>query len=425
MVALNTARRDRRSKVVAAIAALCLLLGTLPGVGLAKTGDEEKKERKNYTVTPPVYKRLNAAQELMAEDDYAGATQQLDALSKKKKLNPHERALMWQIYAYVQSNQEDYAGAIKSFEKCLAVDALPPSTASSVRYNLGQLYMAEERFADASKTLELWLSQANNPAPSAYYLIAIAKTQQELFKEALPYAEHAIQNSRKPNEAWLQLALSLHFELEQRKEVARILEVLVSHFPKKNYWKQLASAYAMLGKEKRSLAVLELAYRQGFLTSESELENLAHMYLYHEVPYKAGMLVERALEEKKIPNDQQSWELLADSWLHAREFDRALEPLERAASLSEDGEVYVKLAQLHLQQQKWSKARSALEAALAKGDLDDPGGAHILVGVTNVNEKRFQDAKRAFAEAKKYEKNRKAADNWLKHVEREIAQESG
>ncbi|MBW2271637.1 MAG: tetratricopeptide repeat protein [Deltaproteobacteria bacterium] len=400
---------------------LCLLLGLLPGVaGAAEKGEDKQKTKKNYTVSPPVFKRLDAAQQLLAEDDYAGALAQLDALGKKK-LNPHEQALMWQIYGYTQSSQERYGEAIKSFEKCIAEDALPASTEATIRYNLGQLYMAEERFEDASKILETWLAGAENPAPSAYYLIAIAYTQQDRYEKALSFVEQALAKAKVPNESWLQLALSLYFQLERWTEVAETLEVLVTHFPKASYWKQLTSAYASLGKERKSLAALELAYAQGFLVKESELENLAHMYLYHEVPYKAARVVEKALEEKRIPEDEQSWELLANSWLHAREYERALDPLERAASLSEDGDVYIKLAQLHLQQQRWSAARKALEAALAKGELEDPGGALILAGITSLNEKRYAEAKRSFTKAKKYEKNRKAASDWLEHVEREIA----
>jgi tetratricopeptide (TPR) repeat protein len=415
--------RNPRSRAGALLALLCLLLGALAGVAGAAE-EEEGEKKKNYTVSPAVFKRLDAAQTFLSEDNYGGAIEQLDAL-RKKKLNPHERALMWQVYGYTQSSEEKYGEAITSFEKCLAEDALPDSTAATIRYNLGQLYMAEERFEDASKILEAWLARAENPAPDAYYLLAIAYTQQDLYQKALSYVERAVAKAKAPNESWLQLALSLYFQLERWPEVASTLEVLVTHFPKKSYWKQLASAYASLGKERKSLAALEIAYRQGFLTKESELENLAHMYLYHEVPYKAARVVEKALEEKQIPDDQQSWELLADSWLHARDYERALEPLERAASLADDGDVYIKLAQLHLQQQRWSAARKALEAAIAKGDLEDPGGAHILVGVSNVNEKRYSEARRAFTKAREFEKNRKAADNWLKHVEREISQNQG
>lgn len=405
--------------------ALALLLGA--GIGLfaapAMGGEkgEEKKERKNLAAGEWAFKRLSEAHEALAEEKYGEARRLLDQMSNRKGLNDHEKALMWQTYAYVQSAQEQYAQAVASFEKCLALDALPEAAALDTQYNLGQLYMSVGRYKDAVRVLEDWLGQVENPSANAYYLVAMAYVQLEDAKSALPYAKKAVERSKSPNESRLQLLLALEFELKHYKQAAEALEVLVTHFPKKSYFLQLAAIYGELGLSKRALSTLELVYAQGLLDRESELLSLAQSYLYHGIPYQAAQVLAKGLADGIIADDAKHWELLGDSWLHAREYDAALEPLQRAAALSGDGNLFVRIAQVHLERDEPKQALEALQKGLSKGGLDNPGNAYLLLGITLTDTRRFADARDAFAKAGKYEKTRKAARDWLGHVERQEA----
>jgi tetratricopeptide (TPR) repeat protein len=407
---------------------LRLALALLLGVGLAlapapeahaKESKEEKRE--NFAAGEWAFKKLSAAHEALAEEKYGEARGLLDQMAKRKGLNKHEQALMWQTYGYIESSQEQYEQAVASFEKCLALDALPESAALGTQYNLGQLYMQVERFEDAVKTLEDWIRQVENPAASAHFLLAMANAQLEDWKAALPYARQAVELAKKPNESYLQLLLALEFELKNKKRVASVLEVLIAHFPKKNYFMQLSGAYGELGQDKRVLATLELAYLQGMLDRESELLNFAQAYLYHEIPYRAAQVLEKGLADGIISEDSENWELLGNSWLHAREFDAALEPLRRAAALSGEGNLYVRIGQVHVERDESKQALAALEKGIAKGGLDNPGNAYLLLGITHTGAKRFGAARDAFAKAGNYEKSRKAARGWIKHVEHQEA----
>ncbi|MBW1683524.1 MAG: hypothetical protein JRS35_00525 [Deltaproteobacteria bacterium] len=412
----------------AARLALALLLGA--GIGLSAappvSADEVKekakeKERRNLAAGEWAFKKLSAAHEALAEEKYDEARALMEQMSKRKSLNDHEKALMWQTYAYIQSGREQYAQAVESFEKCLALDALPETAELGTQYNLGQLYMSVERYKDAVRVLEDWLGRVENPSANAYYLVSMAHVQLEDARSALPYAKKAVELSKKPNESRLQLLLALEFELKHYKQVADVLEVLVTHFPKKSYFLQLAMVYGELGREKRSLSAFELAYVQGLLDRESELLNLAQSYLYHDIPYRAAQVLAKGLADGIIAEDAEHWELLGDSWLHAREYDEALEPLQRAAALSDDGNLLVRVAQVHLERDEPKEALEALEKGLSKGNLDNPGNAYLLLGITLTDTRRFSAARDAFAKAGKYEKSRKAARNWMGHIERQEA----
>jgi len=132
-------------------------------------------------------------------------------------------------------------------------------------------------------------------------------------------------------------------------------------------------------------------------------------------------VLEKGLAEKIIEDDAEHWELLGDSWLHAREYDEALEPLQRAAKLSEDGNLYVRIAQVHMERDESREALAALEKGLSKGNLDNPGNAYLLLGITHTSAKRYAAARKALAKAGKYEKSRKAARDWMKHLEHQEA----
>jgi tetratricopeptide (TPR) repeat protein len=378
---------------------------------------KEKRKRSQHAVGEWAYKKLSESHELLADEKWAEALALMNEMSQRKRLNPHEQALMWQTYAYIQSSQQKYKQATESFEKCLALDALPEAAALNTQYNLGQLYMSIERYDTAAKTLEDWLSKVENPAGSAYYLLAMAHVQNEDFARALPHARSAVARAKEPVESWLQLLLSLEFELKHYRKVADILEVLVTHFPSKTYYLQLSAIYNELDREKRSLAVLELAYVQDLLDRESELLNLAQLYLFHDVPYRAAHVLEKGLGEKRIDDEADNWELLGNAWLQAREYDRVIAPLGRAAKLSEDGDIYLRLAQVHMERDEFSEALAALENAFAKGGLEEPGRAYLLLGITHSGAKRYSSARKAFNQAQKYEKSRKEARQWIGHVE--------
>jgi predicted Zn-dependent protease len=380
-----------------------------------------KKERQNFAAGEWAFKKLSAAHEALAVENFVEATAILNEMAARKGLNKHEQALMWQTFAYVQSSQGEYKAAVKSFEQCIALEAMPEAALLSTQYNLGQLYMSVGRFKDAVTTLEDWLGKVENPAGSAYYLVAMAHVQLQNAKAGLPYARKAVQLAKSPKESWLQLLLALEFELKHYAEVAKVLEVLIEHFPKKSYFLQLSAAYAELGRDERVLSTLELAYMQGLLDRESELLNLAQAYLYREVPFRAAEVLEKGLADKVISEDADNWKLLGDSWLHAREYDKAIAPLASAAALSDDGNLFVRIGQVHLERDETGKARASLEKGIAKGGLDDPGNAYLLLGITHADAKRFDDARKAFTAAGKYEKNRSAAQNWLKHVDRQEA----
>jgi len=407
-------------RMLALLCAAFFVLGAGGSFGADEPRDKPKPQTKKVkSVGQWAYKRLNAAHEALAEEKYGEAISELADMKGNSKLNEHEKALMWQTYGYVYSAQGKYQQSIDAFEKCLALGGLPEVAQLNTLYNLAQLYVVREKYAQAAASFEKWFSQAPDPPAEAHYMYAIPLLQTGRKKEALTQAEQALQKAKVPKEPWLQLALSLYFENQRYRDAARILEILVTRFPKKQYWMQLSAVYSELNEHKKALGALEMAYLQGMLTDDRELTNLAQLYLFNEVPYKAARVLEKGMADGTIKASAETWEMLANAWLNAREREKALRPLEKAAAMSSKGQLYMRLAQVQIDREQWGAARGSLHKALAKGGLPDRGAAQFLLGIAAVSDSQWEDAQKAFEAAAEYDDRKQASHEWLAHIAQE------
>ena len=401
------------------IALVALLVVAFAGVADAKKKEEKKK--KQMTMTPAVAKKLTVAQEAIAEEQIALAIEALTPLEKKAdkgRLSDHERAQVYRFLSIIAVSQERYEDSLAYMQKALDQDALPETTTLGMMYNVAQIYLAIEKYPEAVKALKRWFRATDSRTSQAYYLLSIAYYQQSLYDKALRPAKKAVKIADKPNQAWLQLLVALYLQEERYAEAAPHVEVLVSNFPKKAYYTQLAAIYNQLGEEQKALAVNQLAYEQGFLTEDRELRRLGEMFLYHGLPYRAAQVLGKAMEEGRVEADADSLELLANSWLLAREPDRAVEPLTQAAELAEKGNIYVRLGQVYFEADDFEPAAEAIAKGLARG-VDKEGDAHLLLGITYYNQNKLKSARRAFRDARNFEKSRDPADQWIQMLDRD------
>jgi tetratricopeptide (TPR) repeat protein len=363
--------------------------------------------------------RLSEALELLQAEQYDEAAATLGKL-RLRSLNSLERAKYHRISAFVAYGRDDIASARDHLEKVLEQNALPPEDQAGVRYQIAQLYLSDENWSEVVANLKLWFEMVDNPNSSAYYLLAIAHYQLEDLDAALSPAQTAVDIADVPKEGWIQLLLALRLTRKEYAEAAPLLEQLIELYPKKTYWIQLSTVHGALGNYDEALVPLQLAYTQGLLNKEAELRRLAELLLFLDLPYRAARVVERGVDEKLIAPAADNYELLSNSWIAAREYEKAVEPLGRAAKLAANGDLYVRLAQVHIQREKWSEAADVLRLALDKGGLANAGDAQLLMGIAYYSQKRPQQALAWFARASEHEATQEEAENWLKHINREL-----
>ena len=384
---------------------------------LLQLGKKRGKLRMTSPETPRFKRYLRAASKKMEDSDYPGAKDLLERLNVGR-LNKVELGNYYRLLGFLTYQLGDAPGALSYFRKAVDEESLPLRDQVNLMFSIVQLEAATENWPGVISSMDEW-ARFTPPSPLSFYLRAIAHYQMDQPELALENVEMAVFLEPEPPESWLQLLAALYVMKEDYLSVTPILEELVVRFPKKTYWVQLSLIYGASEDYDGSLSVQQLAFLQGFLTEDRELRRLARSYVFAGLPYEAASLLDAGLSDEKIEPSPKVYELLANSWIQAREFDRSMKPLEKAAALSDDGNLYLRLGQVYMAREDWSNAAKYFKQAVAKSGLKAPGSADLLLGIVYYNEDDTGEALRWFRRAKKYETTRKTANDWMDHIAKE------
>lgn len=405
--------RNPMYKLLGALTVCLILAGVPDQMAYAQKAKGEEKKREAPVVDERTGKKLNEAIEFLNNEQFDAAKRALADL-KLDALSPYERSRVEQILASVEHSQGNYDKARSHFQAAIASGGLNEQELKETRYFIAQLYIAEERWKEGAAALEDWFRTTDKPNSAAYYLLAIAYYQMGDYVKATAPAQKAVELAEKPQESLLQLLMSLYMEREQFTAAIPLLEQLINLVPqKKTYWLTLSSIYGDKEDYANSLVMMEAPYNGGLLTESAEFHRLADLLMVNEIPYRAAQVLMKAAREKKVVEDQKYFEKLANCWIAAREFDEAIGPLRRAAEMAKNGDLYVRLGEVHVQRDSWEEAGAAFQNALNKGGLKDPGFATLMLGTALYNQKKYNEAMSWFQRARSSEKYRKSADGYM------------
>ncbi len=397
---------------------LCLLAGTSAQVHAQRAQGNDKKEQSSGSIGQYTAKVLQEAIQALNMNDYKGAKAKLDSL-KLDRLSPYELSRVEEIYAQISNGQGDTEGTRQHLQKALDAGGLNMQEAQQIRYNIASLYIVDGKYKEGAAALENWFKTAQMPNSAAYYLLAVAYYQQNpKDNRAFNAAKKCVELMEEPNTGWMELLLAMYVDREDFKDAIPLVQRMIAAEPKnKNYWINLSSYYQATNDYDSALAALQTAYNGGFLTQESEYRRLAQMAAYNNVPYRCAQILEKAIADKTLKPTSQDYSTLSNCYISAREFDKSVPPLEKAASLSDKGDLYLRLAQVHMQNKDWQEAADAVKKALDKGKLDDPENAQLLMGIALYGQDKFKEAKPYFERATRSAKSRKAAQSYLQAIE--------
>ncbi|SMF20589.1 tetratricopeptide repeat protein [Pseudobacteriovorax antillogorgiicola] len=408
---------------------MALQLFAVPSLATGKTVQEVVNRKpqtieggRSGTIRERSLKRLTKAQQLMSTEKYDAALEILQGLEKSLSGNKFGLAQVYQTSGYVYAQSDRFAKASEYFRKTIELNSLPKTPTLNTMYSLAQVLVAEERYIDAVPYIQDYLFNKEPQRAEAFFFYGQVLAQLKQMRMAAVQVEKALKLTDSPKESWLRLLVALYFEQKLYSKAAVILEKLVNIKPDKNqYWKQLSSVYIAMNQDSKALAVLEVAYKNKVLTEEKDLLQLIRLSLFEGVPYKAGVYLQKALDDGAVAKTSKHFELLAESWIQAQEVDRALTALDKAAPLSSDGKLYVRQGQLYLEKEKWKESIAALKKGIEKGGLKKEGLAYVALGIAHYNSGATQSAIESFRKAKAFPKFKKQAAEWINHVNTEVA----
>jgi len=425
MVANPTSADSKRILwLVAVISVFLSVFLTSPAIAQSDDKDE-RKTKQTVAMSQQMYEALLEIQELVEADEFSSAQNKINELQgKKKKMSPYEAAQIWNISGYNYYLQEKYPDAIRSYENVLKQPELPEALQQSTLKTLAQLHFTVEDFQKALDTIKRLMAVVSEPAADIFMLEGQAYFSMGQYEQAIDPIKTAIDmyrdQGRVPRENWLLLLRVCYWELKDFPNMLIVLEELIEAYPKDSYILTLAGVYSELGDTKKQLALTEALYEKGYIDGKTHAVNLANLYLLHGIPYKAAKVLEKELAAKTIQSDVRNLRLLSQAWYSAREDKKAIPPLLLAAKASDDGELFIRLAQSYINLEQWSEAADAAKKGLAMGGIKRMDTANIMYGMALFNQKKLEQARRVFQAAGKDKRSQRAAQQWIKYVDSEI-----
>jgi len=410
------------------------MVSVAPAPAFAQNAACKDDSGPSRTLDPSTAKVLLAVYEQMQAEQYNEALAGLNQLisSRGAKMKPFDKATTYELRGSVKASLEDYAGAQRDFKAALDTNALPVARNNQLRYFVAQLSFQVEDYAGAIRGLNEWIRLAQQCGVSvdtnAYYLLAAAYTQVSPpnYRAALGPAEKAVAGATEPRKGYYDLLNLVYSELGDNAKRTPLLEKMVNFWPgNKSYWTQLSGAYSTMGKDRDAFSVLEVAYRAGLLTRESELLTLVQYYSFFENPYRGAVMLNREMDAGTIKRNQKNLVLLSQLWSQAREHKKAIPVLRAAAGQADTGVLYYRLGQVLLADEQYKASARALERALNRGGMKrkDTGDAWLLLGTARFSQAGPEDtaiwstARKAFVNAQRYEGSRARASSWITYID--------
>jgi tetratricopeptide (TPR) repeat protein len=413
------------------------LLALVVATGILAADLAAAKDKKDKPVPPPTkqtqviraetYKGMEAAQKAFEAKDYAGALAALDTLkAKQEKLNDYERATLYNLYAAVYYGQDKPKQAINAYIEVLKQPNLVEGLRDSSLYAMAQLYFIEEDYPKAIQVVQKWLSVVAEPSPEGYALLAQAYYQTQKYPEAEKALVTSLKISKErgqvAKEAALALLRAIYYERKEYAKAAKVLEILVSGYPHKaTYWQQLAGMRGLMDQQREQLTLMHAAYRARLLTSETDLLNLARLYMVQDAPNASVRLLKKGFKDKAIKLNAETLQLFAQALAMAKEFEQQIPVLKKLAELTGEAKHYVYLGQAYNETGDWENAAGAFRDALHAKNLDKPADTQMQLGTALFNANKFAAAREHFVAASQAESLTQAAGNWIKFVDQEIA----
>jgi tetratricopeptide (TPR) repeat protein len=388
-----------------------------------KDKGKSRKTKETVAMSQQVYEKLTKVQELVENQDYATAQKLINDMTERK-LSDYERAQVFNLSAYSYYLQERYPEAIKAYDEVLKQPDLPEALMMSTLKTKAQLQFTQEDYEGALITIRQLMASIEEPSADVYMLEGQALFQLARYVEALVPIKTAVDMFRdqghKPKENWLLLLRVIYFEMKDYDNMTDVVLELIAYYPKDTYILTLAGIYSELGDTKKQLVLTEVLYEKGFLHGSSHATNLANLYLLHGLPYKAATILQKEIDAKVVDANERNLRLLSQAWYQAREDQKAIPPLRAAAEMSDDGELYIRLAQSHINLEQWKSAATAAQKGLKLGGLKRNDQANIMLGMALFNQKRLEQARRAFQRASQDNRSKRTAVQWIAYVDSEI-----
>jgi tetratricopeptide (TPR) repeat protein len=376
--------------------------------------------RQSETLTRRVYERIEEVMALREVEDYAGARKILDeirAMNDRGQLNNREQFTMWQFYASLDQGEENYRGAVENYRKVLDVPELPPDMLSQTWMMVGSLLYAVEEYQEAIDAFITYNSIALEPNADVYLRMATAYYQLEQYQTALDPLRQNMElvraSGREIPQSTYSLLRALYIILEDFPSARQTVREMIVLYNEADDWGYLATIEAQLENFQAQAHTLYVADAGGYLDTENQLLNLATQLYNNDNPYGCAEVFVKGFESEVIKEDEDNLAFTATCYQIAREDAKAVPYLERAAEMSDEGELYARLGRVLMTLNEFERATEAFVEALRKGEVNRPDQLYLQQARAYMELNRYDEGIQAARNAGRDERSSDTARTWV------------
>jgi len=371
-------------------------------------------------LSPRTYNQLQDFQKTIdsnqEQDSLIELRGEVDAFLKDYKDNDLALGLALQIRAQINAKLEQPDQALLDIERAYKLKNLDDGTRRQLSISLAYLYFGVERFDDSIQVALGYLAGTDQPSPTLLALLANAYFAKEDYKSGTPYIERACELSEKPNAAWLSNALGGNYRIGRLDRALLFANLLVLNFPEnQRYWEQRSGLYQAAEQFSDAASSGYLSLLQRHLVEDTDFYNLAVLLANEGVPFRGARILADQLESGVIKKSKKAYKLLAQSWLQAKEIERAKSVLAILFEQYDDAQSGITLLSYLVDDEEWKNA-SVLGDAITKLESIsnvEMARTFLLVGIARFKLGEIKEAKIAFSQASKSKLYSQQANSWL------------
>lgn len=389
-----------------------------------KYPNAKRKQPSNTAVSAKVAGPLNAGLQAANSGDSATALKDLQPIADSGD-SAYAKALATLGLAQVKYRGGDTKGAIVLQKQALDSNALDNDSYFQGLETLAQLYIADEDYADALTTLDIWNQQSGAQSANVDALQGNAYYRLQKYPEAVAAIQKAKALTTTPQASWDQIEMASYFAMDKYDDAAKLAEAALAKDPNNSTLLQnVIAIYINAHQDGKALALLERARANGQIKDATGYMNMAKMYdnlgQNSQDPktnaMKAVGVLKEGMGKGVVPAGYDSYKLLGDSYQIAGDYKDAIAAYAKAAPDAKTGDVDFLRAQLLEQTGDHTAARDAAKQAIAKGGLKREGAAYLVLGNAELALKNRAGARAAYQKAAQYPETRAGAERTLKQL---------
>lgn len=374
------------------------------------------------SISPRTYNLLNELQEKISEQPANEEAQEIDSelteLAADLKGNSLGVALTLQTHAQLKIYQDNQSQAQALLFKAVQLEGLDKNTLSQIQLMLAFSYYNTDQFLKAIELLKKTINLQTKPSANTYALIAASYYSLDDFKSGLPFISKACELTETPKEAWLQMAFSGYYQIKQYPDALSYLNKLVFNYPEKSdYWQQKAGLHQMLEQYNKAAATKDIAYKKGFLDKESDFINLSQLLASQGEAFKVGVVLEKAISENLIEPSEKALNILYQSWLQAKEINKAIIVLGELFENYRQPKHGYQLIQYLIDQEQWNKtdqlANKLLDIELSSSQR---GKVLLYQGMAKYRQGDTRGAMLVLGKSTAFDSSSSQAKSWMSYI---------